>query len=394
MKYKIEIVSYWALLLIGLYYCNSLIPNSYQFSFQLYAAILIGSMLLVSWSELSFRPFEKGFIFWSGIFVLGSVMAFRSQFGIDDPVYMKLFNRAGEYSYLSYLQSSDIEKGFLSLDYLLYYITAGNYNIAQPTITFLSFMFWGFALRAQGKVNIPFMLIILWSHYYFFILSAGIVRMFIVIPIVLYATQFIWKCNLKKYVLVILFASLFHISALIMLLFVFFIIKHEWAFKRWWLFLVIIAVLVAFVFLGVGKYLIPILGERYSGYILLTGNFSILLGSFDTLPIVLVALYFKKYFNNLDEESSRRYVVGIVLLILSIVFSVASTMLPIGRIIYYANLGIMIVFSSIFAKRSNNIIDYGAKCLLIIYALVYVMHTNFLNEDQNETLFPYTSLWS
>lgn len=381
-------------LLLGVVVCCNLVPLSNQTTFILYASSLLTSLFFIVFSQQLSLTRLRDLFFWLGILLLGSIMAFRAQTGLDDVIYKAIFHNAQTLSISEYFTTSGVEKGYLLVNWLLYYLTGGDYNIAQAIITFGTFILWGWTIRKQSisNMSIPIVILFIWSHYYFFVMSAGLVRIFIAIPIVWYALRFVWENNWKQFTFWILIASLFHMSALVMLLFLLFIFKADYFFKHWFVFVLLTTVVVSISFLAIARYLIPLLGARYEGYAEVD-DLSISLGSFDTIPIWIIAVYYYRRLGKNPIIEQRRYIIGIVLLSLSIVFSVAATMVSLGRVIFYANLGILIISSSIFGLQQNDLRNTIIKLALIIYALVYVMYTTMLNPIQNETLFPYYSFF-
>ena len=78
-----------------------------------------------------------------------------------------------------------------------------------------------------------------------------------------------------------------------------------------------------------------------------------------------------------------------ILISFSIIFSLYASMVHIGRVIFYANIGIIIVISCILKLKSNDMLDLGIKFTLVFYALFYLMHTTILNPVQYLHFFPY-----
>lgn len=379
--------------IIGVFICYGIIPYVNQSTFAIYAYSLIISLCLSVYYQWISSTGKHLFLFYLSVFVLGFLMALRAQTGIDDAVYKEIFERVSDLSILEYFTTSGVEKGYLLVNYLLHHLTGGNYNITQAFISFGTFFLWGVAIKEQGvyNISIPVILLFIWSHYYFFVQSAGLVRIFIAIPIVWYALSFVWKGDWKKFVIWIGIASFFHLSSLIMLVFIAFFWKDGYFFRHWFLYLILCGIIIGFSFLAIAHFLVPLLGERYLQYAE-TKAFSFSLRSFDTFPILIIAVYYlHTRMNKVLLIERKRYIVAIVLISLSIVFSVMSSMVPLGRMMFYANLGILMVSSSILGSFRRKLEDVLLILLFVAYALVYVMHTTLLNPIQADTLFPYYS---
>ena len=394
LHYKEEYRLYTLTLLIGLFFCYTAIPEENHPTFLLYMGTLLLSMTFIYLSEVKENKYTRFILFWIGIAILAAPMAFRLPIAVDDDNYIRLFNKASDRSLWGFLNVSDQEKGFLSFMWINYKLFDGNYNHFITSLTFLTFIFWGIAFRQNVKLNGSgmYMALFLWSHFYFFVMNSGLIRLFLAVPIVMIGIQYIWKDNWKRYVFWIVMASFFHLSSLVMLLFLVFYYKRHYFYKHWIEFVFITLFLVIIGLIMVALFLVPMLGRRYEGYGEVdTLSFSA--GSFTSLPIWIACYYYYQNLTNVSVQYKKRYIIGMILLSLSIVFPIAASMVHVGRIIFYAYLGMLIVVSSIFQIKTRNSLEVLLKCLLVIYPLVYVMATNFLNNSKTQ-LFPYQSyLW-
>ena len=394
IHYKEEYRLYTIILMIGLFFCYTALPDERRPTFLFYMGILLLSMTFIYLSEVKEKKYYRFILFWIGITILAVPMAFRVPNAIDDENYISLFNRSGNYGLKSFIRISSQEKGYLILNWIIYRIVNGNYNHFQVIITYLTFIFWGIAFRQNEKQNGSgmYMALFLWSHFYFFVLNSGLIRLFMTLPMVLIGIKYIWKDDWKKFVFWVVLASFIHMSSLVMLLFLVFYYKKKYFYRHWIFFVFITMFLVIIGLILVALYLVPILGQRYEGYgDIDTLSFST--SSFTTLPIWIACYYYYKSLTNVSVQYKKRYIVGMILLSLSIIFPIAASMVHVGRIIFFAYLGLLIVVSSIFQIRTRNATDLFLKCLLVIYPLVYVMATNFLNLYKAR-LFPYqTFLW-
>ena len=394
LHYKEEYRLYTITLLIGLFFCYSAIPPENSPSFLFYIGTLLLSMTFIYLSEVKEKKIYRFLLFWTGIAILAIPLAFRLPIAIDDENYISLFNKAGSYGFKSFLRASGQEKGYLALNWIIYRLVNGNYNYFQVIITYLTFIFWGIAFKQNVKQNGSgmYMALFLWSHFYFFVLNSGLIRLFMAVPMVMIGIRYIWRDDWKKFVLWVVLAAFIHMSSLIMLLFLVFYYKKKYFYKHWiqFVFLTMFMVIAALILMAL--YLVPLLGQRYEGYGDID-NLSFSAGSFTTLPIWIACFYYYQSLENISVTYKKRFIIGMILLSLSIIFPVASTMVHVGRIIFFAYLGLLVVISGIFQIRTRNALDLLLKCLLVIYPLVYVMATNFLNERKTQ-IFPYqTFLW-
>ena len=391
LHYKDEYIAYIILLILGLFYCYFTLPEEKQPTFIFYAGSLLLSMLFVYLSEMTKKRGYSIMLFLVGLFILGCAMAFKLPDAFDDDAYMKIFRRANNPSLYAYLMETSHEKGYLLFNWLIHRITAGNYNNFKAIITFISFFIWGMAFRKVGymKGSQMFMVLFLWSHFYFFVMNAGLIRIFIAIPIVFIAVTCIWKNQWNKFFLWIIAASLFHLSSLVMLLLLFFKLNQKFNYNHWIFFTFLSFFVVVIALLTMAQFLVPLLGDRYESYQNVS-DISFNVGSFTTLPVWIACFYFYKNMPKVSLEYRRKFIIGMLLLSLSIVFSVAVTIVHVGRIIFYSYLGLLIVVSAIFQIKTRDFTDFILKCLLIVYSLVYVMSTTLTNSYCTK-LFPYES---
>ena len=377
-------------------YCASVLASSllispnYRMIYFQYMSFLTAALIFVTFSDLLGSNHRiKKICYLLGFVFLGYMMAFRAQTGIDDWQYRNNYLSIGYSSLGGYLSSSSFELGYKILNYIIYRFVGPDYNIAQAIVSYISFLLFAYAInRYKDYCSVPTMVLVIFSHYYLLIMGAGLVRMFIAIPIVLIAISYLYERKLKTYLLLILIASLFHISALFMLVMVVFALKTDWFYKNWLLYAIMLCIMTPVSFLIIARFIVPLLSAaKYSGYGVL-GSFSITIGSFDVLPIFLIGSLNFKYVN---EEDKNRYIISMVLISLSIIISLFSSLVAIGRLIYYANLGIMILISELTKVKSNDILQNGMVYILEIYIFFYMMHTGFLNPGISENLLSYVS---
>lgn len=375
--------------LIAIAVCYYIVPGENKSTFLLYASTIVLSLFFAAFSDVLISDKLTKISFWIGIFILGALMAFRSKNAIDDLSYQHMFLNAATNNISQYINATDTENGYDLVNWILYHLTNGNYDVSQVILMYFSFLMWGLAIsHMKDYVSFPVAVLCVWTHYYFFVMDAGLLRIFIAISIVLYALHYLWESNWKLFVLWIAIAASFHLSALIMLIFLFLFINEKWFYKNWGFVIPILIIAILVVFLLIAK-IAPLLGERYIGYIG-NGAFSISLGSFDTLPIFVVGVYYYKFVPN---EWRKPYIIGLLLLTLSILFSVFSSIINLGRLIYYANFGVLIVVATICKIKPRDFINQGISVLMIVYLVFYMMHTTLLNEGF-ERLYPYQFFWN
>ena len=366
--------------------CIFIVPSLQFSTIILYISFLTVSVFFALLSDLVRNNFIAIFFHLCAFACLGFLMAFRNKTGIDDHVYENIFLYIIDGHFKEIFFKSEIEKGYLIVNYILSFCGVTDYLIVQTVICYLSFVFWAIAFwRYRGKCNLSMMILLLWSNYYFFVTYAGLIRIFMALPIALMSFDCISKKKLLRFCILVLFAAMFHRSALILFLLI--PLFNDIIFQNWKTYILALFAIIPIVFLVVAKILVPILGERYSGYGDV-GDFSVSVGKFDMLPLWIMALYF---FQFVEEKIKKDYIVGIILISLSMFFSIWSSLVPLGRLIFYANLGVVIVASNVFKQKPVGFIELFAPCCFVVYSFFYVMHCSFLNPVSVEYLFPYES---
>ena len=325
------------------------------------------------------------------IIILGYVFAFRAQTGTDDRTYKALFNSISGNSFFTFLNSSGIEKGYLVLNYILHYITGGDYNLAQVIISYITFAIWGIAIyRCKGFCDYSVMVLFCWALYYPIIMGAGLVRIFVSIPIVLCGVTFLFENKYNKFVICIVIAALFHLSSFIVLLLLLTRINERYVYKNWLVIIMVIIFLMPIILIIIARYVIPFLGIRYYHY-LNTSGLSLNLSQFDVLPIIILGA---SYRYKIDTDNTNRYTIGLILASLSIVFSISSSVVNIGRTIFFGNLGNLLVCSAICKTKANKWYEFAVIFVVIAYGFVYMMYAGYLQQINFPNLFPYRSIFN
>jgi hypothetical protein len=246
----------------------------------IYILLLILLVIILIFSNLFKKRTDKIVIFL--IFVLlFFVSSFRGdQVGTDTSSYLIIFNDFSN-GFLSY---SRLEIGFQSLMYLTKLFFNNQYAILYTT-SFLILFFTFLGVKKNSR-NFWFSIFLFVSLYYFYNSFNGI-RQYIAIAIIFYGITFINKQKPFFYLFFVIFASLFHTSALIFLPFV------------------------LFSFHGIKKNLVVL----YTGFVLL------LVLNFQTILYLLIR-FFPEYSSYLNTEYATESggVMSVILLGLILVF--------------------------------------------------------------------------
>lgn len=370
--------------ILAIFSCIIIMPDMKRNTLIIYILTLTIGLFCITLADLS----KSESVYWIymilGVLIVGSLMAFRAQTAKDDPTYRLVFSWATGKNLLEYINCVKFEKGYQVLQYYLHIITNGNYNWAQVITTYLCFMLWGIGLKKYRSVcSGPVLMLIMWTQYYCLIMHAGLVRMFIAISIVFLSIGYLWEGKYKKYILLIFIASLFHMSALIMLLLLPFAFKPDWFFKNWKKYLISLCILIPIAFFGI-SIIARIMPARYSQYAVL-GSLNISIGDFDVLPIWIAALY---YYKKADKKDSNRYIVYLVLTTMTIIFSVCSSIVPLGRVTLYTNISKILLISDVAKHKPVGRWGTIILILMVCYSFVYVMYSGF---SAYNNLYPYIS---
>lgn len=363
--------------------------NDKKSGYLYYMFILSISLIMVLLSDLMMNVHMSNVLLMAAVAVFGYSMAFRAQTGIDDGNYAMIFYRADDVSLLEYLSSAGVEKGYLILNYILFYLVGGDYNIAQVIIVYLSFYIIYITLKDEKKSSILIVLLLYYTNWYFLFMRAGLNRICLATSIVFYALRYVWRRDWKKFVFWILIASTIHMSSLIMLFLLLLGLRKDYIRRYWKNVQGLIFIIIPIGFVLVAKLLVPHLGARYSQYVL-SGRISVSIDCFDKVPILFFGLY---YLGKIPQDRKRKYIVGILLITFSCVVAVLSSLVPLGRVVFYGNLGILLIMGEIFRTKFKQSINNYIRYLVILYGVFYLMHTCFLNEYGSKHLFPYVSIF-
>ena len=325
----------------------------------------------------------------SALFIPFCLLGFREFSGIDDPVYLSIFEHIRKESVVKYFFSSTMEPGYLFLNKVVSLFTS-KYIYMQIIATFIPFLFlYKSFIRYERHANIFIILLFLNSFIFFQILAAGLVRMFIAIAIIIYAFSLIYSKELKKYVFLVLVASLFHYSALLMLVFTYFFFPKVESIRVWKKFTFISTLIMPFIILVVIYIASHFLGERYLRYTqILNENISI--STFDAIPFIIIALVFKK---NIPKNEQNSYYFFIAMAFFSLIVSIGSTVIPLGRLVFYLRMSYIMIFATIYKNTSIGLVKYLLFLFCLVFSFWYLFHSQWNFEFHVDYLFPYKNIY-
>lgn len=365
----------------------------------IYLIIFAISVILFFFSEKVKVGFFERILVLLGLIAPSLLAGMRSLYvGTDVLTYVyPLFHIAeSSSSYLQYLNMpalnggilqtvSSYEYGYTFLTYVVAKLT-GSFQFLQFFIEFfiLSFIYLG--IRRLKIDNMPIWFCMLTYYLLFFNNSLNIVRQWMAMSILLYGFKYIKEQKLTKFIITILFAYLFHSTAIIGLLLylLYWIIKVSS--KRSLVFnsysnnsLSVTAVsfiLVVFfscaVILLINR-LYPLLGtlglSKYSYY--LSGDFSFSINQFILkVPILLII---SLNINEIFKKDSKIYFY--LILVLDVIASQLASLsdYSIRMSIYLAMFNIY--GYAILSESNNRVKMFVIRFLIIIYLLIYWYYT-------------------
>ena len=153
--------------------------------------------------------------------ILVAVPAFRTNIG-DTYVYKRSFESMGSTSLLDIFNDFG-DVGYYVFTFYLYRISSNPQIMIFTTALITQVCYFKFFYKYRSYLELEIFMYI--TSGYFFVTMNGI-RQSLAAGILVLATKYLIERNFKKYLLVVIFASLFHQSALIMIL-IYFIVRSK-----------------------------------------------------------------------------------------------------------------------------------------------------------------------
>lgn len=274
--------------------------------------------------------------------------------GTDTPVYVNNFISSSPENYIF---NPDLDYGYQFFEYFLLHITNDYWFLFAVT----SFVIVTLSLYTIKKYSINY-LISVWVYltFGFYTFFFNTLRQGLAISICFFSLSFLFERKYFNYFIFVLFASLFHVSALIMLIFLFTPILERFKVGVNLCILLIISFIFTFFYLDI----IFERNQRYLGYSEISDEkggyyyfaFNVIMAFF---------LYLSLIDKNLDYKHKlmlKLYLYGVVL-VLPVLFLNTDPSGP-QRLLFYFN-PVLIFLIPLFFKFYNNIIYY---LLFIIFS--------------------------
>lgn len=320
--------------------------------------------------------FEKNTLnrraFWVPVLGLSLFAGIRSyRVGTDTGEYVSNYTSNLNPSYFQF--RSDVEKGYQLFDYLLLNITHNYFWLLFLTAFFIIFSYLRFVKKYSQDYLLSIIIFITFGTYTFMLNG---LRQAIAMAIFLYAIPALINKKLLQYVLICFLASLFHMSALIMIPF-YFLININWKniYK-----IIIVLMAASFGASPIIKYMAQD-NSRYEGYTA-NNDFSglVTLGLYIIIALFILVVNIKlKIKDELFGKLSTLYFLGVALLIpVSLLGAGASG--P-QRVLNYFTWTLMLILPIIINRFKN----FSVKVFFIVLCVVYY----YLATSRFSNLNPY-----
>lgn len=337
-------------------------------TYLLYYFIVISSSIIAWFSNL----FKKGripkWIFFSAIIIPVVISGFRNGVGTDFDNYVKIYDQL-YYQYPSIFSAiidSRFEPGWVILNYLVRYI----FDDVQFLFIITALLTWTFSFKAiydnKKYISVGLSVLILLCTLYN--MSFNIVRQILAVSIIMLSIKPMLDNRKWKFILIVLFASSFHYSALIFLP-AYWIVdsktEDRGLLKR--IFIPLLAIGFVFLFQPIFSFLTNNI-DAFSAYSLYSIEFSgfsipaILL----KLPVVLlIIINYKKLKakNNIMHKLSILYIIGLILTLLS------SYSPYLNRVSFFYDVTQVFIVPAIIKAQTNKYEKFLYTYVIVIYYL-------------------------
>lgn len=323
------------------------------------------------------KEYSFNFFHFLALLLLTIVVAIRYDVGTDWNTYNSLFNMYKNNPLMTF-GSQEMEFGYYYVNKIVIWFGGG----APVVFGLLALIAWYFSLKSVSYYLVPLLVFFLFVDEYFFI-SLNLVRQFTALGIFICSIKFIEKKQFLKFLLCLSFASLFHLSAIILLPLYFLPYKRLYN-QKLWIIVYCITLLLANIPIFIELFLklfirvtefIPLLNV-YIRYILNAkfGNFrpEIGLGYIFRVVVSLFLLFASKRVIQAEPKTKVYYVLFFIGLIIYNLFY----MIPlIVRINHYFIIfrSFILAFTAWFLWKDKSMMwKYGIMGLVILYLALYL----------------------
>lgn len=353
-----------------------------------YISVVVISLILAFLAE-KLKVYKNGIsklntVFYSLLILwLTFVMGFRKiGVGVDDYSYLRIFENISSLSITEYYMQASTEPLYYFLNKIVSLVTndvqlvfiISSFITVYGILDFLKFY------RDEINFTIAVTLFVIMQYFYYI----GIIRLGIAVGIISYSLKFILKDDKKKFIIGVFIATLFHYSALVTLIFLFYRGSVFKSIKK-------IILVVPLGFLFVRFIILPLIGSRYSTYIESSTallNYSVIITAL--AAIIMIWLYKKKL---IDHSEKVNFLV--LMLLTGFIIELFSPLMGIGRTIWYFRISTIMVISRILrvSKFASN------KTVILIFSLllstIYANYAYFDSDSSHRAdyLYPYSNVF-
>lgn len=220
----------------------------------------------------------------------------------------------------------------------------------------------------------------------FYVMTFNMVRQAIAIALALWALKFLFDRKCLKYIATIIIASLFHMTALIMIP-IYWIARIKFSTKK----LIILMIILAFagtLFNPIFNYITSII-PQYNMYSNYSGT-DVGIGTYIINIIYLVLIFLVILNNKRICEAEKDYNIIVNIVTFSTFFIIASLRGALfARLIYYWFIPIVMILPELIRSIKKTERNSLQTLVILAFSAFYIMHIYSFNG-----VFPYTSIFS
>lgn len=302
--------------------------------------------------------------------ILFLISAFRSvEVGGDLINYIPFFHKTA-YMGIKEILNSNYELGYIIFNKIINFI----YNNDQFFIFMSSLVVIFFIAKYISRYSLlPWLSYYLFVSLMFFGSSFNLVRQSMAMAIVLNSIKYIEERNLKKFILNIFIASLFHRTAMIFII-LYFTSKYKINIK--YFFVMILSAIGIILF---GDKIISILmnsSERYLDYTdkISSGN------GYGMLAMLIIVLLFGLIFGKNSDEDKFKLKIHYHMIILAILMQLLALKFSLfSRVTSYFSIGLIVFISNIIKSRPEIYIRYLGEIAVCILTVIFFVYSSQLD---------------
>lgn len=325
----------------------------------------------------------------SSFTVLSLVAALRYNVGTDYENYVRLIYSLNDMSFKEYIMDGNIEIGF----YILRFI---GFSFQSHQLTFFLSSFLSLLFIHVGLKNFSINSILPFAFYVFtiFPISFNLVRQGISICIIFAAFGFLSKRDYKKYILLTILSSLFHLTSI----FTFIILLFDFRFLNGSKHQKIVIYGIIFAFISV----VPMIVMNYQSIVSFLSQFAIFsdlerytntlsIGKNRDIVLNAIILLFILLFSYRQYRSDKNITYLLFLLLFGFILSFTGIFNPyVKRISYYFEIIYVLFFLIIIKSFKDPINRFIGKLVVLSFSVLKFVVVFYI--IGNNEIFPYSFL--